>query len=244
MVENFECQHYRKDGTIIWVSLSARAIKDEKGNVLYYEGSIEDITARKEAEERLKKSLIGTIHALSTTVESRDPYTAGHQKRVAALARLIAEEMGLPKETVENISLAGTIHDIGKVSVPAEILAKPTKLTEAEMAILKAHPGIAYEILKDTGLPYHVLEMIYQHHERLDGSGYPRGLKNSEIRLESAILAVADVVEAMASHRPYRPALGIEAALKEIEENKGILYHPKVVDACLKLFKEDGVRFE
>jgi len=244
VVKNFEVQQYRKDGSIFWVSLSARAVRDEKGNILYYEGTAEDITYRKEAEERLRKSLIGTINALSATVEARDPYTAGHQKRVSTLARSIAQEMGLPRETIDIIRMAGTIHDIGKIAVPAEILSKPTRLTPLEMDLLKTHSEAGYEILKDTGLPYPIAEMVYQHHERLNGSGYPRGLKGSEILLESCILAVADVVEAMSSHRPYRPALGIDATLKEIEENKGILYHPEVVDACLKLFKEKGFRLE
>ncbi|HOV89520.1 MAG TPA: PAS domain S-box protein [Syntrophorhabdaceae bacterium] len=243
VVKNFEYQQYKKDGTIIWVSLSAHAVKDDKGKILYYQGHIVDVTERKQAEDRLRRNLIGTIHALAATVEIRDPYTAGHQRRVSALARSIAQEMGLSRETIENIRMAGTIHDIGKLYIPAEILSKPTRLTPLEMDLIKVHPQAGYEILKDTGLPYPIAEMIYEHHERMDGSGYPRGLKDSEILIESYILAVADVVEAIASHRPYRPAFGLDVALNEIEENKGILYHPQVVDICLKLFREKGFAF-
>ncbi len=243
-VKGFEYQVYKKDGTIIWVSLSARAVRDDEGRIIYYQGHIMDVTEHKRAEEQLRRNLIGTIHALSATVETRDPYTAGHQRRVSSLARAIAQEMGLSRETIENIRMAGTIHDIGKLYIPAEILSKPTRLTSLEMDLIKVHPQAGYEILKDTGLPYPIAEMIYQHHERMDGSGYPRGLKGSEILLESSIIAVADVVEAIASHRPYRAALGLDIALDEIEKNKGTLYHPEVVDTCLKLFREKGFIFE
>jgi len=176
------------------------------------------------------------VPELLDIIESYNPSVVLHQKRVAALARSIAQEMGFPGGEIENIGMAGTLHDIGKISVPAEILSKPAKFTEIEMDILKAHPGTGYEILKTTGLPYPIAEIVYEHHERLDGSGYPRGLKNSEILFESLVVTVADVIEAMSSYRPYRPALGIDVALKEIEHNKGILYHPEVVDVCFKLF--------
>ena len=251
MVNNFEAQSPKKDGSIIWVSLSARAIKDAKRKTLYIDGIVEDITSRKMAEDKLtqtmvklRRSLVGTIRVMSVATEIRDPYTAGHQKKVSNLARLIAQEMGLPGDTVENIRMAGIIHDIGKISVPAEILSKPVKLTDIEFELIKAHPRVGYDILKEAELPCIIAEMILQHHERLDGSGYPQGLKSDQIRLESQIIAVADVVEAIASHRPYRPALGIEVALEEIEKNEGVLYDEKVVDTCLKLFREKGFRFE
>ena len=251
VIHGFETQNYRKDGSIIWVSTNARAVQDTTGKTLHYEGTIEDITDRKHSEEELKasaeklrKSLVGTIHALSVTVETRDPYTAGHQKKVSNLARTIAQEMDLPRDTVDIIRMAGTIHDIGKISVPAEILSKPTKLTAIEFSLIKVHPQSGYDILKDVDLPYPVAEIVYQHHERLDGSGYPRGLKDGQILLEACILAVADVVEAMASHRPYRPAKGIDMALEEIEANKGIFYDIRAVDACVRLFREKGFVFE
>jgi PAS domain S-box-containing protein len=251
IVEDFESQFYRKDGTIIWVSLSTRAVKDATGKVLYYEGTVEDTTLRKQAEEELKqtmeklrKTLAGTIQAMSLTVETRDPYTSGHQKRVSNLARVIAQEMGLSKDITDSIRMAGIIHDIGKISVPAEILSKPTKLSNMEFGLIKVHPQTAYDILKEVELPYPIAKTVLQHHERLDGSGYPQGLKGENIILEARILAVADVVEAMASHRPYRPALGIDTALAEIEKNKGVLYDEKAVEVCVKLFQEKGFRFE
>jgi putative nucleotidyltransferase with HDIG domain len=176
-------------------------------------------------------------------VETRDPYTAGHQLRSADLARAIATEMGLPSENIEGIRIAGSIHDIGKLSIPAEILSKPTKLSEIEFALIKEHAHKGYEMLKDVESPWPLAEIVYQHHERMDGSGYPRNLKGEEICMEARILTVVDVVEAMASHRPYRPALGIDKALEEIEKNSGIIYDKTVADACLKLFKEKGYRF-
>jgi putative nucleotidyltransferase with HDIG domain len=175
---------------------------------------------------------------LGTATEARDPYTAGHQKRVADLAHVIATEMGLPLDTIEGIRMAGSIHDIGKISVPAEILSKPSKLTEIEFFLIKEHSRSGYEMLKDVESSWPLAEIVYQHHERMNGSGYPRNLKGDEIFIEARILAVADVVEAMASHRPYRPGFGIEKALDEIEKNKGILYDDTVADACLKLFRE------
>ena len=226
-------------------------VRDAEGKPLYREGIVEDITPRKQAEEalvqsmeKLRRNLGGTIQAMSMMVETRDPYTAGHQRRVSDLARTIAQEMSLPKESVENIRLAGTIHDMGKISVPAEILSKPSKLTDIEMSLIKDHPQAGYEILKDVDLPYPIADFVLQHHERLDGSGYPQGLKNGQILLEAQIVSVADVVEAIASHRPYRPALGMEVALKEIEKGRGIFYDAEAVDACTILFKEKGFKFE
>jgi len=169
---------------------------------------------------RLRKALEGIIHAMSLTVESRDPYTAGHQHRVADLATAIAEEMSLSKDQVEGIRMAGMIHDIGKISIPAEILSKPGSITEYEFGIIKTHPRVGYDILKQIEFPWPVAQIVYQHHERINGSGYPQGLCGKEILLQAKILGVADVVEAMASHRPYRPAFGIEKALEEISQTK------------------------
>ena len=177
------------------------------------------------------------------TVETRDPYTAGHQRRVADLSRAIARAIGsLTTEQIDGLRMASTIHDIGKISVPAEILSKPKKLTDIEFSLIKVHPQSGYDILKDIDFSWPIARMVLEHHERMDGSGYPNGLTGSDLLLESRILAVADVVESMASHRPYRPALGINAALDEIAKNKGVLYDPEVVDVCLKLFNEKGYK--
>ena len=245
----FETAHKGKNGTIIPIELSSRIIE--------YEGKpaalsiARDITERKIAEEerkqsfeRLRRALEETVNALASAVEMRDPYTAGHQHRVTSLACAIAEEMGLPKERTEGIHLAGVIHDVGKIRVPAEILSWPGQLTEIDFNLIKTHPQVGYDILKRIELPHEVTKIMLQHHERLDGSGYPAGLKGDEILLEARILAVADVVEAMASHRPYRASLGIDRALEEISKNRGILYDPEVVDACLKLFNEKNFKFE
>ena len=200
---------------------------------------------RREAEERLQETLdrlkraVGTtIQALESALESRDPYTAGHQSRSANLACAIAAEMGLSHDKIEGIHMAGIIHDIGKLSIPAEILTKPSKLTQIEYSLIKEHSRSGYDMLKDVESPWPLAQIVQQHHERMNGTGYPANLKGVEILIEARILAVSDVVEAMASHRPYRPALGIEAALEEIEKNKGILYDDAVTDACLKLFRE------
>jgi PAS domain S-box-containing protein len=226
-------------------------IRGSDGATKFLLGISEDITERKRAEDQLKKTLeslrkaIGTtIQVMVSAVEIRDPYTAGHQLWSADLARAIATEMGLPQEKIDGIRMAGSIHDIGKLSIPAEILSKPTKLTELEFALIKEHSRRGYEMLKDVESPWPLAEIVYQHHERRDGSGYPRNLKGEEILMEARIMAVADVVEAMASHRPYRPSLGIDAALKEIEKNKGIFYDDAVADACLRLFREKGFKLE
>lgn len=188
--------------------------------------------------ERLRKGLEDTVLAISAMVELRDPYTAGHERRVAELAAAIATEMGLPEERVYGIHLAGTIHDLGKIRIPAEILSKPGRLNEVEYNLVKEHPQYGFDIVKNIEFPCPIAQMVLQHHERLDGSGYPHGLKGDEILAEARILSVADVVEAMSSHRPYRPGIGLPAALGEIGKNRGILYDPDVVDACLKLFNE------
>ncbi len=224
-------------------------ILDANGEPEYLLGISEDITDRKRAEEKLqrtfdslRKAVSTTIQVMVSTVETRDPYTAGHQTRSTDLARAIAMEMGLPQEKIDAIFMAGSIHDIGKLSIPAEILSKPTELSEIEYLLIKEHSIRGYEILKDVESPWPLAEIVLQHHERMDGSGYPRGLKGDEIIMEARILAVADVVESMASHRPYRAALGLNAALEEIERNRGILYDEGVVDACLLIFREKGYR--
>lgn len=192
---------------------------------------------------RLERSMEATIAAMATTLEMRDPYTAGHQRRVAELAVMIAKQLALPDDEIHGIRLAGMVHDLGKIQIPAEILAKPTRLSDIEYRLIKNHVIAGYEILKGIDFPWPLAELVVQHHERLDGSGYPRGLKSEEILLGAKILAVADTLEAMASHRPYRPALGIKAALEEIRKNRGKLYDPAIVDACEKLFGDKDFQF-
>jgi len=204
-------------------------------------GIIERRNTQKQLEyalDRLRAGMGATIQGIAAISETRDPYTAGHQRRVSDLARAIATEMGLHHDTIDAIRIAGAIHDIGKISVPTEILSKPGKITEMEFGIIKLHPQTAYNILKDIDFPWPVAQVVLQHHERMDGSGYPRGLKGESILIEARIIGVADVVEAIASHRPYRPAQGIDKALAEISRNTGILYDPAVVGACAKLFAE------
>lgn len=194
--------------------------------------------------EKLRRSIDGVVQAMALAVEVRDPYTAGHQKRVADLACAVAEEMGFPSDKIMGIRMAGAIHDLGKISVPAEILSKPTKLIDLEMGLIKTHPQVGSDILKRIEFPWPLAQIVLQHHERMDGSGYPQGLRGDEILPEARLIAVADVVEAMASHRPYRPSRGIESALREIAKNKGKLYDPAAVDACLRLFREKRYHLE
>ncbi len=190
--------------------------------------------------EELKLVMNSTVQAITLTVEKRDPYTSGHQQRVAELARAIARELGLPENQTEGIFMAGALHDIGKISLPAEILSKPVKLSDIELSLIKSHSQTGYEILEGIKFPWPLAEIVLQHHERLDGSGYPRGLAGDDIFLEARIVGVADVVETMASHRPYRPSKGLDKALEEISSNRGILYDPRIVDSCLKLFYKKG----
>jgi len=208
-----------KEGRLIPVEINTNVVQRMGQRIVI--ASIRDIKERKQASmelqislAKLRKAMGGIIQAMSLTIETRDPYTSGHQRRVADLARSIAHEMGLPEDQVDGLRMAGIVHDLGKIAVPAEILSKPTKLSNIELALIKVHPQTSYDILKDIDFPWPVAEIVFQHHERMDGSGYPRGLKREAISLEARILMVADVVEAMASYRPYRPALGVDIALE------------------------------
>ncbi|MCG2750328.1 MAG: response regulator [Desulfobacteraceae bacterium] len=206
-----------------------------------YLGNLEQMVESRTAQ--LQDALEGVIKVLALTVEYRDPYTAGHQRSVANLACAIAEEMGCPEEQVKGIRMTGLIHDLGKITIPSEILVKPGRLSDLEFSLIKIHPQAGYDILKGIDFPWPVAHIVNQHHERMDGSGYPNGLKGEEILLEARIMAVADVVEAMASHRPYRPALGVEKALEEISLNRNVLYDDQVVEACLSLFRKGEFNF-
>jgi len=249
--ERFECHVLpsgkRKERFLLHWSIPIRTGALVGGRVEHYY----DITEQKRAKEKLqqsydklKKTFWQIVHTLSAITEIKDPYTAGHQWRVTKLACAIATEMGFPNDRIEKIYIAGLLHDLGKIAIPAEILNKSRKLTEAEYNLIKTHSQIGYDILKNIEFSEPIAQIVLQHHEMIDGSGYPQGLKGKEILLEAKILAVADVVEAMSFHRPYRPALGLDKALEEISKNKGILYDPKVVDTCLKLFTEKGFRFK
>ena len=197
---------------------------------------IADISEQRDAEGRLKQALTGTVAAMGALVEMRDPYTAGHERRTAELVIAIAGELGLDRETVETLDLTARMHDIGQIAVPAEILTRPGRLSQNEFTLVKAHPQVAYDILSSIDFGRPIAAVILQHHERLDGSGYPNGISGDELLLEARILAVADVVEAMSSHRPYRPALGVEAALAEIAAGAGSLYDEAIVAACQRVF--------
>ncbi len=239
--ENYEYQFYDRQGNCKDIFVTVDRIPGTDRNV----ASLLDITERKRAEHELKKTaeryrngLENTVQAMAAIVETRDPYTAGHQRRVAQLACAIAREMNVSEDKISGIRMAGIIHDIGKIRVPAEILTYPDILSETEFRIIKLHPVVGYDILKAIDFPWPVAEIVQQHHERLNGSGYPFGLSGNSIIEEARILAVADVVEAMASHRPYRPSLGMDKALEEITGNRGILYDSAAVDACLTLFNQ------
>ena len=217
-----------------------------KGVIKY----IRDITYRVEAEQtveeslkNLQKALNGTVKALANTLESKDPYTASHQRRVVQLACALAQELGESPDYIEGIRVMGFLHDLGKIAVPGEILSKPSRLSNYEFNLIKVHPQAGYDILKDIDFPWPVALAVLQHHERLDGSGYPHGLLGHDIIQEAKILAVADVVEAIASHRPYRPALGVDQAMAEISRHQGVLYDPEVVQTCLRLFSEKRFSF-
>lgn len=244
--EPYELLTNSKDGSPVWVEVSTRLVLRD-GQPAGVEGIARDVTARKQAEdelqrslERLQRTLEQTVYSLAAAVETRDPYTAGHQRRVADLASAVAMELGLSEHQTRGVHMAGLIHDVGKIHIPAEILSKPTRLTEVEWSLVKTHPQVGHDILKSIEFPWPVAQIVLQHHERIDGSGYPVGLSGEDILREARILAVADVVEAMVSHRPYRPARTLEEALQEIEENRGTLYEAHSVDACLRVIAKKG----
>ncbi len=234
-----------RDGSDRYFSISGAPNLDSEGNVIGVVGTFKDLTDLMLSEAKLKQSYVklqsamdSTIQTLSTIVESRDPYTSGHQERVARLAVEIGREMGIDEEQCKAIRIAAVLHDIGKISVPVEILSKPKNLNKIEMELIRQHPEIGFNILKGIDFPYPIARIVQQHHERINGSGYPSGLVGEDTLLEAKILAVADVVEAIASHRPYRPALGIDKALEEIDSNQGVLYDEAVSEACLRLFQK------
>lgn len=239
----------RPDGSQRWIRDRAFPVRDDSGRVDRVAGIAENVTERKNMEAelertvaRLRRAVQSAIEVASKIIELRDPYTHGHEHRVGEIAAAIATEMGLPPDVVEGVRVAGYLHDVGKVGIPTEILSRPTRLAPAELAIVREHAQKSYEILQGMEFPWPVAEAAWQHHERLDGSGYPRGLKGEQIIVEARILAVADTVEAMASHRPYRPACGPEAALLEVEAGSGTRFDPLVVQACLNLFRVKGYR--
>ena len=233
-----------------WLETVVDAMRED-GRITGYVHFIFDVTDREQTQQRLKDSaaklkqmMDGSIRAIASTLEMRDPYTAGHQRRVAQLACDMAAEMGMPPGRIEGLRIACYVHDIGKIAVPAEILAKPTELSDHEFGIIKTHPQFGADVLKEIDFIWPVAEATLQHHERLDGSGYPNRLKGEKIILEARVLAVADVVEAMCSHRPYRPALSIAQALQEIAGGRGTRYDAQAVDACVKLFRRKHFQFK
>ena len=250
-VKDYEVKFRRSDGEQMTCLITSTGRLSDDGSIREYQTIVRDITEQTLNQRRLhetlamlRRNLDGIVQCVALVIEKKDPYTAGHQRRVTDLARAIAQEMGLSESQKDAIRMAGIIHDIGKISIPAEILSKPGRLTETEFSLLKIHPRIGYDILKEIEWPYPIAEIVLQHHERMDGSGYPQCLSGEEIMMEARVLGVADVVEAMASNRPYRPALGIEKALEGISKNRDALYDPDVVDACLRVFKEKGFEWD
>jgi len=240
-VYGYKIKPFNTNEVIINIRNSLRRRELELAGRVYLrdlEHKVEERTAE------LRKTLSGVIYALTMTVEMRDPYTAGHQQRVSDLARAIGTEMGFLKDKIMGIRMAGVLHDIGKIAIPAEILSKPGRLSKTEFELIKNHSQVGYDILKTIQFPWPLSQIVLQHHERMDGSGYPNGLLGKEMLIEARILGVADVVEAMASHRPYRPALGIDKALEEISINKGKFYDTEAVNACLRVFKDKGFKFK
>jgi HD-GYP domain-containing protein (c-di-GMP phosphodiesterase class II) len=243
-VYNYIIKPFEQTGVLISVRNALHRRQLEIDNRAYRESLQKQVAERtaalQDSMEKLGKALEGSIQAIARTVETRDPYTAGHQQRVADIASAMAVEMGLSDAFAYGIRMGGVIHDLGKISVPVAILSKPGRINNIEFDLIKTHPTVGFDILKTIEFPWPIAQMVLQHHERINGSGYPSGLAGEEVILEAKILGVADVVEAMASHRPYRPALGIDKALEEISKNRGELYDSDAVDICLKLFREKG----
>ena len=247
-VNNYEV--IQKNGEVRINDMSASLILDSSGSPIGFRGVARDVTEHRQREHDLEKSyanlqnmLEETVRTLAFTVEVRDPYTAGHQRRVAQLASAISLKMELPEEKARGVKMAALIHDVGKVQIPGEILNKPGPLTSDEMDLVKTHPAVGSSILKEIQFPWPISDIVLQHHGRLDGSGYPEGISDGKMSLEARIIAVADVVEAMVSHRPYRSALGLDKAIEEMSNNKGTLYDTEVVEACLSLLNGDGFTF-
>ncbi|MCX5996706.1 MAG: PAS domain S-box protein [Chloroflexi bacterium] len=249
-VHTLDLEYCCKDGTTVWAESKFSVIRDSSGEPISILVEARDITERKLAEENLvksyesvKKTLNDAINTMVKIVEMRDPYTAGHQHKVAQLATAIAREMKWEDTRIDQLRTAAVVHDVGKMYIPSDILSRPGRLSEIEFNLIKTHAQSGYDIVRGMDFPGNIAKAVLQHHERLDGSGYPNGLKSEDTLLEAKILAVADVIEAMCSHRPYRPALGLEKAFEEISKNRGKLYDPDVVAACLKLFTEKGFNF-
>ena len=243
--------HLHKDGHPVSIQTSGAPFFDDDGNIRGYRGVHRDITQSREADaqlqqvlRRLERTVDGTVQAITLMVEMRDQNIAGHQRRVADLSCAIADILGLPYEQREIVHIAGLLHDLGKIFISTEILNKPDKLTEEELAIVRTHPRAGYDVLTKVEFPWSIADIVLQHHERMNGSGYPAGLKGEEILLEARIMAVADVVEAMCSRRSYRPAQRLDGALREIARNKGVLYDANVAEACLTAFLDKGFKFE
>jgi response regulator RpfG family c-di-GMP phosphodiesterase len=241
----FELSRVDSDGTVHFFLISGDPVFDASGAFTGYRGVGTDISDKKRAEEQIQRHLaqieiafMSTVKVVTTLGEMRDPYTAGHQRRVAEIAVAIGTDFGFDAQRLEGLRVAGFLHDVGKMKIPADILSKPGKLSPAEFQLVQGHAQASYDVLKEVEFPWPVAEVALQHHERVDGSGYPQGLKGDAIRIEARIIAVADVVEAMSSHRPYRPGFGIAAALAEIQRGRGSAYDPAVADTCIKLFRE------
>ncbi|MBI2906069.1 MAG: HD domain-containing protein [Chloroflexi bacterium] len=242
--------HYDREGREIYVEVSTSPLRSGDAGTRYIIHTAHNITKLKQAEEELRRTLYqlkrvlnGTIEAIAKAVQVRDPYTAGHEQRVSQLACAIGKTLGFDVERLECLHTAGLLHDLGKIAVPSEILSRPGRLSDHQFNLIKDHCQVGFDILRAIEFPWPVAEIVLQHHEHMDGSGYPGGLSGEVILLEARILAVADVVEAIASHRPYRPGLGVEAAMKQMSQNRGTLYDASVVDACLAVFAE-GLAFE
>lgn len=248
---SLEKRYFTKSGSTIWCRTSVSVVRNADQTPNYFICIIQDITDRKHAEIRIQqlkdktnKALRSTIKTLSLAIEARDPYTAGHQSQVEIIAEAIGRKLGLPDEIIDGLRIGASIHDIGKIAIPSQLLNRPGKLSAEELSLIKTHPTRGYCIMKDIDLPWPIADMVIQHHEKLDGTGYPHGLKGDQILIQSRIIAVADAVEAITSHRPYRASLGLDQAIKILQDGRGSAYDSTVVDACNELISEGGVFWE